>query len=151
MRELVATGYCSNRARQNAASLLAKDLGIDWRAGAEWFQFWLADHCVAANWGNWAYFAGVGADPKQRHFRTVSQAARYDADGRYARAWLPELQATSDVEALLRPFAHPHAVPDWPTPLIDPSTQLTWQDAQRLEETGRLATPTAGGAGTGAS
>ena len=136
MRELAQTGHCSNRARQNAASLLAKDLALDWRAGAEWLQWLLADHEVSANWGNWAYFAGVGADPKQRHFRTVSQAAKYDRTGAYVRRWLPELAAAGSAEAALRPFAH--GVEGWPTPLVDPASQLTWQDAQRLDETGRL-------------
>ena len=137
MRELAASGYCSNRVRQNAASVLTKDLTIDWRAGAEWFQWLLADHDTASNWGNWAYFGGVGADPKQRHFRSVSQAARYDPRGAYVRKWLPELRDVTSAEALLRPFA---LVPDCWThaPLVDPATQLTWQDAARLEECGRL-------------
>jgi len=65
-REMMATGYCSNRVRQNMASVLAKDLKLDWRIGAEWFQFCLQDHCVGANWGNWMYFGGVGSDPKVR-------------------------------------------------------------------------------------
>lgn len=33
MRELAATGWMSNRGRQNAASFLAKELGVDWRLG----------------------------------------------------------------------------------------------------------------------
>jgi deoxyribodipyrimidine photolyase len=33
MRELAATGYMSNRGRQNVASLLAKELRQDWRMG----------------------------------------------------------------------------------------------------------------------
>ena len=136
MREMMQSGYCSNRVRQNAASVLTKDLGIEWRAGAEWFQWLLADHEVSANWGNWAYFAGVGADPKQRHFCTVSQAAKYDRTGAYVRRWLPELAAAGSAEAALRPFAH--GIEGWPTPLVDPASQLTWQDAQRLDETGRL-------------
>jgi len=137
MRQLQQTGYCSNRVRQNAASLLAKDLRLDWRAGAEWFQWLLTDHEVSANWGNWSYFAGAGGDPKQRHFRTVSQAAKYDAGGLYVRRWLPELADEAVcVEAVLRPYAH--AVEGWPSPLVDPDTQLTWQDAQRLSETGRV-------------
>ena len=45
-RALRGSGYCSNRVRQNAASLLAKDLRLDWRAGAEWFQWLLTDHEV---------------------------------------------------------------------------------------------------------
>src|SRR5579883_1258309 len=35
MRELAATGFMSNRGRQNVASFLTKNLGIDWRMGAE--------------------------------------------------------------------------------------------------------------------
>ena len=137
MRELASSGYCSNRVRQNAASLLTKDLGIDWRAGAEWFQFLLADHDLAANWGNWRYFAGVGADPKQRHFKTVSQAAKYDPRGEYVRQWCPELAALEDVEAVLRPFDLAPAV--WPrTPLVEPAKHLVWQDTLRLEQTGRI-------------
>jgi len=32
MREIMATGWMSNRGRQNVASYLTKDLGIDWRS-----------------------------------------------------------------------------------------------------------------------
>ena len=35
MCELAATGYTSNRGRQNVASFLAKSLRHDWRAGAQ--------------------------------------------------------------------------------------------------------------------
>ena len=38
MREMAATGFMSNRGRQNVASFLTKDLGLDWRLGAEWFE-----------------------------------------------------------------------------------------------------------------
>ena len=38
MRELLHTGWMSNRGRQNVASFLVKDLGLDWRLGAEWFE-----------------------------------------------------------------------------------------------------------------
>lgn len=38
MRELAATGFMSNRGRQNVASYLVLDLGLDWRAGAWWFE-----------------------------------------------------------------------------------------------------------------
>lgn len=135
MRELLATGYCSNRVRQNVASVLTKDLRIDWRAGAELFQFLLEDHCVAANWGNWMYFAGVGSDPKHRHFRTVSQALRYDPMGEYVTKWIPRLAGCSNLDAKFRPWDF---FDDWGEPIVDPSTQLTWRDAQRLSDTGHL-------------
>lgn len=41
MRELAMTGFMSNRGRQNVASFLTKDLGLDWRMGAEWFEYLL--------------------------------------------------------------------------------------------------------------
>lgn len=58
MRELAATGYMSNRGRQNAASLAAKALRLDWRLGAELFGSLLADADFVLNQGNWAYNAG---------------------------------------------------------------------------------------------
>lgn len=41
MRELAMTGFMSNRGRQNVASFLTKDLCLDWRMGAEWFEYLL--------------------------------------------------------------------------------------------------------------
>jgi deoxyribodipyrimidine photo-lyase len=88
MRELAATGYMSNRGRQNVASHLAHDLGVDWTWGAEWFESVLIDYDVHSNWGNWAYVAGVGNDPRVgRRFDTARQAAKYDPDGGYVRLW----------------------------------------------------------------
>ena len=130
MTELVQTGYCSNRVRQNVASLLSKDLRLDWRAGAEFFQICVEDHCVAANYGNWSYFSGVGSDPKCRHFRTVSQARRYDQKGEYVRKWLPALRNQQDPEVCLRPWDF---LQDWPETIVDVKTQMTWQDSQKFE------------------
>jgi deoxyribodipyrimidine photo-lyase len=57
MRELNATGWMSNRGRQNVASFLAKDMEIDWRWGAEYFEAMLIDFDVTSNWGNWQVFS----------------------------------------------------------------------------------------------
>ena len=87
MHELAATGWLSNRGRQNTASWLAKTAGVDWRWGAWWFESQLLDHDVGPNWGNWQYVAGVGNDPRNRTFNMRAQADRYDADGAYRRVW----------------------------------------------------------------
>lgn len=88
MRELQATGFMSNRGRQNVASYLVHDLGVDWRWGAAYFEQQLIDYDPASNWGNWAYIAGVGNDPRpNRKFNTRSQAERYDPDGKYIAHW----------------------------------------------------------------
>ncbi len=92
MRELAATGFMSNRGRQNVASFLTKNLGIDWRMGAEWFESLLIDYDVCSNWGNWNYTAGVGNDARGfRFFNILKQSKDYDSQGEYVKHWLPEL------------------------------------------------------------
>lgn len=48
MREMLQTGWMSNRGRQNVASFLTKDLKLDWRLGAEWFENLLV-RCLTEN------------------------------------------------------------------------------------------------------
>ncbi|MDX5326732.1 MAG: DASH family cryptochrome [Bacteroidota bacterium] len=88
MIELQRTGFMSNRGRQNVASYLVHDLEQDWRLGASWMEYLLIDHDPASNWGNWAYVAGVGHDPRNRKFNTQLQSERYDPDMAYRRTWL---------------------------------------------------------------
>ncbi|KAK5633934.1 hypothetical protein RRF57_009648 [Xylaria bambusicola] len=112
-RELIHTGYTSNRARQNVGSFLAKHLNIDWRYGAEWYEFMLVDYDVNSNWSNWQYVAGVGNDPRgdARIFNPVKQAFDYDKDGEYARCWVPEIRKVEKLENLFQPWTTPKE--DW--------------------------------------
>lgn len=88
MRELNATGFMSNRGRQNVASYLVHDLGQDWRAGAAYFEHQLLDYDPCSNYGNWNYIAGVGNDPRAgRKFNVAGQAERYDPQGEYIHLW----------------------------------------------------------------
>ncbi|GAA3961822.1 DASH family cryptochrome [Hymenobacter antarcticus] len=87
MRELAATGFMSNRGRQNVASYLIHDLHQDWRWGAAWFEHQLIDHDAASNWGNWKYIAGTGTDVRDTAFDVPQQARRYDPQQRYVRTW----------------------------------------------------------------
>jgi deoxyribodipyrimidine photo-lyase len=88
MKELNETGFMSNRGRQNVASYFAKQMKLDWRMGAEYFESLLIDYDPCSNYGNWAYVSGVGNDPRDRMFNVQGQAERYDADGAYRRYWL---------------------------------------------------------------
>ena len=99
-RELLHTGYTSNRARQNVASFLSKHIGIDWRYGAEWYEMLLVDYDVSSNWANWQYVAGVGNDPRgdARTFNPVKQAFDYDKDGAYVKAWVSEVRELPKLE-----------------------------------------------------
>jgi len=88
MRELLTTGWMSNRGRQNVASYLSKEIFVDWREGASWFAKNLLDYDVESNWGNWNYLAGVGVDPRDRKFNTSRQADMYDPRGEYVKKFL---------------------------------------------------------------
>ncbi|MCC7245527.1 MAG: DASH family cryptochrome, partial [Saprospiraceae bacterium] len=92
MRELNATGWMSNRGRQNAASFLVRELKVNWQIGAEYFESMLLDYDPCSNWGNWNYVAGVGSDSREdRYFNILKQARTYDPCGNFVRLWVDEL------------------------------------------------------------
>lgn len=89
MKELLHTGFMSNRGRQNVASYLVKDLKVNWLLGAQWFEEMLIDYDPCSNYGNWNYVAGIGNDPREnRYFNTQKQALTYDPKGSYRAYWL---------------------------------------------------------------
>jgi len=89
MIELKQTGFMSNRGRQNVASYLCNDLKLDWRYGAAYFEQQLIDYDPCSNWGNWAYLAGVGNDPRgSRAFNIEKQANDYDKLKLFRNHWL---------------------------------------------------------------
>lgn len=89
MIELKLTGFMSNRGRQNVASYFCNDLKLDWRYGASYFEHQLIDYDVCSNWGNWAYLAGVGNDPRgNRYFNIEKQAIDYDKNKTFRDLWL---------------------------------------------------------------
>ena len=87
--ELKLTGFMSNRGRQIVASYFINELALDWRYGAAYFEEQLIDYDVCSNWGNWAYLAGVGNDPRgKRAFNMEKQAHEYDPKNEYRNLWL---------------------------------------------------------------
>jgi deoxyribodipyrimidine photo-lyase len=91
MLELQQTGFMSNRGRQNVASYFCNEMNMDWRFGAAYFEEQLIDYDVCSNWGNWAYLAGVGNDPRgHRYFNIEKQAADYDKKKSFRKLWLTE-------------------------------------------------------------
>lgn len=97
MRELWRTGWMHNRVRMIAASLLTKNLLIDWRLGEQWFWDTLVDADAANNPFNWQWAAGSGADaaPYFRIFNPEIQAKKFDSEELYIRANIQEW-GTSD-------------------------------------------------------
>lgn len=92
MRQLNETGFMSNRGRQNTASFLINDLGVNWQMGAEYFESLLVDYDPCSNWGNWNYIAGVGCDLREhRKFNVINQSQKYDLEAKLIRKWCPVL------------------------------------------------------------
>lgn len=129
MRQLSASGFMHNRVRMLVASFLTKDLLLPWQRGAKWFWDNLVDADLANNTFGWQWSAGCGADaaPYFRIFNPVLQSKKFDAQGRYIKQWVPELQS------LPWPWIHtPWLAPrevlqkanlklgqDYPLPIID--------------------------------
>ena len=88
MIELSQTGFMSNRGRQNVSNYLTKELKIDWRIGAEYFESMLIDYDVHSNYGNWMYVSGVGNDIRDRKFNVKWQSEKYDPKMKYQNLWL---------------------------------------------------------------
>ncbi len=93
MRQLWRTGWMHNRVRMIVASFLVKHLLQPWQDGAAWFWDTLVDADLASNSAQWQWVAGSGADaaPFFRVFNPVLQGRKFDPDGTYVRAYVPEL------------------------------------------------------------
>jgi deoxyribodipyrimidine photo-lyase len=92
LRELLATGYLSNRGRQWVASHFVNELRLPWTWGARFFEWMLIDAHPALNSGNWAYLAGVGSDPRSfggspRRFDLERQLRQYDPQETHRKLW----------------------------------------------------------------
>lgn len=90
MRELWVTGRMHNRARMIVASLLTKNLLVDWRVGEAWFRHTLIDWDPANNAMGWQWVAGCGPDaaPFFRVFNPDTQAEKFDKSKAYRSYWL---------------------------------------------------------------
>jgi len=104
MRQLSQTGYMHNRLRMLTASFLSKHLLIDWRWGEAWFGEKLFDYELSSNNGGWQWSAGTGCDaaPYFRIFNPETQQKKFDPEGAFVKAWIPELDSQ-----------------DYPAPMVD--------------------------------
>jgi len=120
MRQLRAIGWMPNRARMIVASFLTKHLLIHWREGDIHFMRHLLDGDPAANNGGWQWSAGTGTDaqPYYRIFNPIAQSEKFDPQGAYIRAWLPELSHLSakDIHA---PWKLSRPPLGYPAPIVE--------------------------------
>lgn len=96
VRELIQTGYMSNRARQNVASFFVKNLHLPWLLGAEFFEKYLLDYDPCSNYLNWQYIAGCGTDTREfLYFNIYKQTKDYDPEKKYISRWIKELGSSN--------------------------------------------------------
>ncbi len=111
MRQLWRTGWMHNRVRMIVASFLIKNLLIPWQEGEAWFWDTLVDADLANNSASWQWVAGCGADasPYFRIFNPVTQGEKFDPQGDYVRAFVPEV-ATMPAKYIHAPWTAPKEV-----------------------------------------
>jgi deoxyribodipyrimidine photo-lyase len=103
MMQLAQTGWMHNRSRMIVASILTKNLGVDWRWGQEYFRAMLIDLDEASNNGGWQWGASVGADPKPiRIFNPYLQAENYDKKGVYQKKWLSKEYFAANILPIIK-------------------------------------------------
>jgi len=121
MRELLATGFMHNRTRMITAMFLTKDLHLDWRLGEAYFMRALCDGEIASNNGGWQWSAGTGADaaPYFRIQNPWTQTRRYDPEGAYIKAWIPELRDLPAQAFFEPPEPGRRLAPNYPAPIVD--------------------------------
>ncbi|MEL7049686.1 MAG: FAD-binding domain-containing protein, partial [Pseudomonadota bacterium] len=129
MRELYATGWMHNRVRMITASFLIKHLLIPWQDGEAWFWDTLVDADLASNSASWQWVAGSGADasPYFRIFNPITQGRKFDPDGDYVRAWVPEiaklpnkfLHAPFEADEVILKTAGVDLGQTYPKPIVD--------------------------------
>jgi deoxyribodipyrimidine photo-lyase len=108
MRQLNTTGWMHNRVRMIVAMFLTKDLLVSWQWGERYFMQKLMDADLASNNGGWQWSASTGTDaqPYFRIFNPISQAEKFDPEGRYIHQYVPEVDTR-----------------DYPAPIVDHSRQ----------------------------
>jgi deoxyribodipyrimidine photo-lyase len=88
MKQIIQEGYMHNRARMIVASILTKNLGVNWRYGQEYFRAMLLDLDEASNNGGWQWSASVGADPKpMRIFNPYIQQEKFDPENDFIKKY----------------------------------------------------------------
>jgi deoxyribodipyrimidine photo-lyase len=130
MRQLNSTGFMHNRVRMVAASVLVKDLHVDWRWGEKYFASQLIDYDPAVNNGNWQWAASTGCDaqPYFRIFNPWLQQKKFDPDCLYIKRWVPELKSVdaAQIHGLHLPKQHALPPKGYPVALVDHKTAAIW-------------------------
>jgi deoxyribodipyrimidine photo-lyase len=96
MNEIRNTGWMSRSGRKHVVNYLSKQLLVDWRLGAAYFESQLLDYDVCINYGNWAVSVGVGPDKQLLGNKLNFEAIKneFDANMEHQNIWGSKVKAS---------------------------------------------------------
>jgi deoxyribodipyrimidine photo-lyase len=96
MRSLNATGWINFRMRAMLTSFAAYHLWLDWRAPGLHLARMFTDYEPGIHWSQIQMQSGTTGINTPRVYNPVKQGGDQDPDGRFTRAWIPELADVPD-------------------------------------------------------
>lgn len=106
MRYLRATGWLNFRARAMLMSFASYHLWLDWRVTGQHLARLFTDYEPGIHWSQCQMQSGTTGINTIRIYNPVKQGHDHDPEGRFIRAWVPELAQV--------PLPHLHSPWTWP-------------------------------------
>jgi deoxyribodipyrimidine photo-lyase len=124
LRYLAATGWLNFRMRAMLVAVASYHLWLDWRATGPFLARRFTDYEPGIHWSQMQMQAGATGINTPRIYNPVKQGWEQDPDGRFTRAWVPELAAVPDA-LLQEPWRWSGAGRllgrGYPAPIVDPA------------------------------
>lgn len=122
MRYLMATGWLNFRMRAMLMSFASYHLWLDWREAGAVLARRFTDYEPGIHWSQVQMQSGTTGINTLRIYNPVKQGHDQDPDGRFIRAWVPELKAIGP-KHLHEPWTAPNAGQilgtRYPAPVVD--------------------------------
>lgn len=122
MRYLIATGWLNFRMRAMLMSFASYHLWLDWRPTGAHLARMFTDYEPGIHWSQCQMQSGTTGINTLRIYNPVKQGQDHDPDGRFIRAWVPEL-APVPPAYIQRPWHWPEAATllehRYPEPIVD--------------------------------
>ena len=132
LRCAAATGWLPFRMRAMVMAFAAYHLWLDWRPAGLVLARWWLDYEPGIHWPQCQMQSGVTGINAIRIYNPIKQSYDQDPDGRFIRAWIPELAAVP-LDYLHEPHRMPPLVQqmcgvvvgrDYPAPIVDNVTAM---------------------------
>lgn len=122
MRYLIATGWLNFRMRAMLMSFASYHLWLDWRDSGTILARRFTDYEPGIHWSQCQMQSGTTGINTLRIYNPVKQGYDQDPEGRFIRAWMPELAAIAPAH-LHEPWTAPNAGAvlgkRYPEPVVD--------------------------------